>query len=100
MDKLYNIILDHDTRIFVSFNVYNKNISSFIIKLLYLANNEWHEVRRFDTAHNSVHEDILNLAGQKVRKVIYYQLDNQSGLNFAIDKYKDHYREYIKEYIK
>src|SRR3990172_12920976 len=46
--------------------------ADFVVKLLCKINNEWREVRRFDTAHDNVHEDIFIFTGQKDRTIVYY----------------------------
>ena len=98
-EKEYFIILNEVTRIFVWF-ISDKNfIEKFVVKLQYLYNGIWYEVIRYDCSHNIVHKDILNINGDKIRIIKYPFVDEQSGLNFAINDLKENYKGYTWRFI-
>ena len=46
---------------------------------------------RYDCFHGSVHKDIMNMKGAKIRTIKYPLVDKKSGLNMAINDCKENY---------
>ncbi len=100
MEKEYFLEISTGTIIYVCFKSKKGTIEEFVVKLITLFEDKWHEVIRYDSGHNCPHKDILNTDGQVIRKVWYDFLDNGQALTMAISDIKENYEFYIDRFIK
>lgn len=73
-------------------------LTRYVVKLVIRQFDGYHEVIRFDTAHDCPHKDIIGANGRVKRKVWFEMLDNKQALDLAIKDLKDNYELYIDRY--
>jgi hypothetical protein len=98
--KYFKIDISDNVEIHVWFETVNGVIVSFVVKLIFKVGSDYHEVVRFDSAHECPHKDILDITGTVKRKVWFEFLDNKQGLDLAIKDLKDNFELYIERYKK
>ena len=96
--KYYKIELGGGVEIHVFFETTNGLIINFMVKLILSLHDVYHEVVRYDSAHNCPHKDILNVNGNVERKVWFELLDNKQGLDLAIKDLKDNDELYVERF--
>ena len=94
-EKDFEILINEITRIFVYIHTDTGKLENFVIKLEYFYNGRWREVQRYDCEHGSVHKDILNRGGKKIRTVFYRLIDKKGGLDMAVQDFRDNYEVYV-----
>jgi len=97
--KDYIIFVDGTSRIFVVIETEKGTITRFVVKLEILVKEKWVEIERYDTHHGHVHKDILGRDRKKKRVLKYYLVDNESGLNMAINDFKENHQIYSWRYL-
>ena len=100
MDKEYFLELEEGVIAYVYFKTAKGDVAEFVVKMLILFEEEWHEVLRYDSGHGCPHKDVLNINGEVIRKVWYDFLDNGQALTLAIADIKDNYEFYKERYQK
>jgi hypothetical protein len=100
MDKIIIIEITHEDFIFMQIRTDRGEVISFTVKLLCDIGGQRYEVVRFDSAHDYPHKDILDTAGNVVRKVWYYYFSNSEVVTLAIADIKEHYEFYRERYTK
>ena len=98
-EREIEILLNDITRIFIYLLTKSSDLENFVIKLEYFHNGKWREIQRYDCEHGAVHKDILNREGKKIRDSIYRLVDKKSGLDMAIQDFKQNYEIYVWRYI-
>ena len=98
--KYYTIKLSDEAEIHVFFESANGLIISFVVKLVIKIGKKYHEVFRFDSAHECPHKDILDFDGSVKKKVWFELLDNKQALDLAVRDIKDNFDIYIERYKK
>jgi hypothetical protein len=98
-EREIEILLNDITRIFIYILTKSSNLDNFVIKLEYFHNGKWREIQRYDCEHGSVHKDILNREGKKIRTVFYRLVDKKSGLDMAIQDFKQNCEIYVWRYF-
>ncbi len=98
-EREIEILLNAITRIFIYILTETGDLENFVIKLEYYYNGVWQEVQRYDCGHGSVHKDILNREGKKIRTIFYRLVDKKSGLDIAIQDFKQNYEAYVWRYF-
>jgi len=91
--------LNDVTKIVIFFSTESGQVSRFVVKLLFLLNNEWKEVQRYDCYHDGVHKDVYNLKGIKIRQKRFELVDIPSGLTMAIEDFTENYESIIWRYL-
>lgn len=99
-EKEYFLRLDEVTIIYVYLKTDRGEVIEFVVKLLAVFEDKWHEILRYDSGHDCPHKDILNIDGEIIRKVWYDFLDNSRALSMAIQDLKDNYEFYKERYLK
>lgn len=99
-EKEYFLRLDEVTIIYVYLKTDRGEVIEFVVKLLAVFEDKWHEILRYDSGHDCPHKDILNIDGEIIRKVWYDFLDNSRALSMAIQDLKDNYKFYKERYLK
>lgn len=103
MDKEYFFEVAEGTIAYVYFSTENGEVTEFVVKLLSLFEDKWHEIVRYDSGHGCPHKDILNTDGEVLRKVWYDFLNNGQALTMAITDIKDNfgfYKERFQKWLK
>lgn len=59
MDKEYFLELGNEVIVYVCFETIKGDVSEFVVKLLVIFEDNWHEVIRYDSGHDCPHKDIL-----------------------------------------
>lgn len=96
--KDYIIKIDNTIRIFVYCETMKGKVIRFVVKLEILVGTDWIEIERYDNYHGYVHKDIHG-KDQKKKQIIKYELvNNESGLNMAIEDFRKNYQLYIWRY--
>jgi hypothetical protein len=98
-EKEFAILLNDICRIFVYLSTNLGNLENFVVKLEYFHANKWIEVQRYDCFHGMVHKDILNRQGKKIRTKPFLLMDKTSGIDMAIQDFKENYEMYIWRFI-
>jgi len=98
-EKSCNIPLDSKTEIFVKFGCEKKDISKFAVLLFLYYNKKWMNIDRFDTSHGYVHRDVIGKDGMKKRTEKFSFLSFKSGLNIAIEFYKENYESCVRRFL-
>lgn len=99
-EKEYFLRLEENTIVYVYIETSSGEVTDFVVKLLIIFENKWHEILRYDSGHDCPHKDILNVDGEVIRKVWYDFLDNERALSMAIQDIKDNYEFYKGRYLK
>ena len=99
-EKYYKIELGDNVIMVVYFVTSSGLIVNFVVKLILLLDETYHEVVRYDNAHNCPHKDVLGTNGKVEKKVWFELLDNKQGLNLAIKDLKDNYQLYVERFRK
>ncbi|HOE99850.1 MAG TPA: hypothetical protein PK385_06935 [Spirochaetota bacterium] len=97
--KKFVIFLSDSVRIYVYIETDKNSVESFVVKLELYKDGKWVEIERYDVYHGCVHKDILNKNGEKVHTIKYELLDNKSGVNTAINDFKENYQMYIWRFL-
>jgi hypothetical protein len=104
MLKEYFVEISDDTKVYVFINTEKGKVIEFVVKLMSIYKDEWHEVLRYDSGHGCPHKDILDRNRKVKRKVWYDFLDNGQALTMAIldlkencGFYKERYKKWLKE---
>ncbi len=97
--KNFKIYLHDVLRIIVYIETDGGKIINFVVKLEYFYKNNWLEVERYDCFHGQVHKDILNFKKRKKRTIRYPLTDNKSGLNIAINDFKENYNFIVWRFL-
>ena len=100
MDKEYFLEIEEGTIVYVYFKTIKGEVTDFVVKLLSMFDDEWHEILRYDSGHDCPHKDILDINGEVIRKVWYDFLDNGQALTIAITDIKDNFEFYRERYQK
>jgi len=100
MDKEYFLEIEEGTIVYVYFKTIKGEVTDFVVKLLSMFDDEWHEILRYDSGHDCPHKDILDINGEVIRKVWYDFLDNGQALTMAITDIKDNFEFYRERYQK
>ena len=74
-ENYYEKILNVVTKIIIYFNTHGGYVQRFVVKLVFLLNDEWEEAQRYDCYHGIVHKDVFNMKGKKVKQIKYDLLD-------------------------
>ena len=98
--KYYKIVLDAGVEINVFFETMSGLIITFVVKLTLNVSGVYHEVIRYDSAHNCPHKDILDVNGNVKRKVWFDLLDNKQALDLAVKDLKDNYELYVERFLR
>ena len=98
--RYYVIELAQGIAIHVFFETSHGVLLSYVVKLVVRQDDGYHEIIRFDTAHDCPHKDILGIDGKVKRKIWFEMLDNKQGLDVAVKDLKDNYLLYIERYLK
>jgi hypothetical protein len=98
--RYYVIELENGVEIHVFFETNLGILLRYVVKLVIKQDSGYHEVIRFDSAHDCPHKDILGINGNVKRKVWFESLDNKQGLDVAIRDLKDNYELYVARYKK
>ena len=98
--KEYVLSLSENSKVYVRFSTSHGLVTEFVVKLLCADGEEWQEILRYDSGHDTPHKDILDVEGNVVRKVWYDFLDNGQALTMAISDIRDNYEVYIERYRK
>lgn len=98
--KEYIIEITEDTKAYIYLAMSQGTVTNFVVKLLVLFQEVWHEVLRYDSGHDCPHKDILDSEGTVVRKVWYDFLDNGQALTMAITDIKDNHEFYKERFEK
>jgi len=98
--RYYVIELEKNVEIHVFFETVQGILIRFVVKLILSRVGAYHEIIRFDSAHDCPHKDVLGIDGKVKRKVWFESLDNKQGLDLAIKDLKDNYEMYIGRYDK
>lgn len=99
-ERYYVITLIDGVFVHVFFETNQGVLTRYVVKLVLKQSDGYHEIIRFDTAHDCPHKDILDPKGKVKRKVWFEMLDNKQGLDLAIKDIKDNYELYIERYLK
>ncbi|MFZ4857084.1 MAG: DUF7718 family protein [Desulfuromonadaceae bacterium] len=99
-ERYYIIVLRDDVEVHVFFETKLGILIKYVVKLVIKQKDGYHEVIRFDTAHECPHKDIIGENGKVKRKVWFELLDNKQGLDVAIKDIKDNHELYVERYIK
>ncbi|MFZ4854812.1 MAG: DUF7718 family protein [Desulfuromonadaceae bacterium] len=99
-ERYYVIDLEHGVQIHVFFETSQGILITYVVKLVLKQDDGYHEIIRFDTAHDCPHKDILGIDGKVKRKVWFEMLENKQGLDIAVKDLKDNYEMYIERYMK
>jgi len=99
-ERYYVIVLKNGIEIHVFFETNQGILVRYVVKLVINKGEDYHEVIRFDSAHDCPHKDILGADGKVRRKVWFELLDNKQGFDLAIKDLKDNYELYIERYLK
>lgn len=100
MEKEYFLEIAEGMIVYVYFKTEKGDVTEFVVKLLSLFGEEWHEILRYDSGHGCPHKDILNVDGEVIRKVWYDFLDNSRALTMAITDFKENFEFYMERYQK
>lgn len=98
-ERDFIIFINEMTRLFVYFNYNKTELLNFVVKLEIYFMNKWTEIERYDCYHSVVHKDILNKKGEKIRTVSYPLVDQKSGVNFAINDFRENHEIYIWRFL-
>jgi hypothetical protein len=98
-EREIEILLNDIARIFIYILTKNGELENFVIKLEYFHIGVWREIQRYDCKHRSVHKDILNREGKKKQTIFYRLVDKKSGLDMAIQDFKQNYEVYVWRYF-
>lgn len=98
--RYYVIELASGVEIHVFFETEQGILLRYVVKLVIKQDDGYHEVIRFDSAHDCPHKDILGANGKVKRKVWFESLDNKQGLDVAIRDLKDNFEMYVERYEK
>jgi hypothetical protein len=98
--KEYFLEITERTIVYVYLKTEKGKVTEFIVKLLSLIEDEWHEIVRYDSGHDCPHKDIITIDGKVIRKVWYDFLDNGQALSMAITDIKDNFEFYEERYRK
>ena len=98
--RYYVIEIVQGCEIHVFFETFRGLLVRYVVKLVLKQPDGYHEVIRFDTAHDCPHKDILGTDGKVQRKVWFETLDNQQGLDMAIKDLKDNSEMYIERFLQ
>jgi hypothetical protein len=99
-DRYYVIAFRNGLEAHVFFETNQGILVRYVVKLVIKQTDRYHEVIRFDSAHNCPHKDIIGNDGKVLRKVWFELLDNKQGLDLAIKDLKDNYEMYVERYLK
>src|ERR1035437_2912246 len=98
--RYYVIVFRNGVETHVVFETNQGILVRYVVKLVIKHKGNYHEVIRFDSAHDCPHKDILGENGKVKRKVWFELLDNKQGLDLAIKDLKDNYEMYVERYLK
>jgi len=98
--RYYVVIFRDGIEAHVFFETSQGILVRYVVKLIIKQDDGYHEVIRFDSAHDCPHKDILGINGTVKRKVWFEMLDNKQGLDLAVRDLKDNYELYIERYLK
>ena len=98
-ERYYVIDLEDGVQIHVFIETSQGILINYVVKLIIRQNDRYHEVIRFDSAHDCPHKDILGINGKVQRKVWFEMLNNKQGLDVAIKDLKDNYSLYVERYL-
>ena len=98
--KEFKYFLSNNAYVSVYLFTDRAKVTEFVVKLNYITitENETCEVIRFDTAHGTVHKDILLPDGSKYLVKRYRSLSHEQGLDFATDDLDEHFEFYIERF--
>ena len=99
-ERYFVIVFKNGIEAHVFFETNQGILVRYVVKLVIKQNDGYHEVIRFDSAHDCPHKDVLGADGKVERKVWFEMLDNKQGLDLAIKDLKDNYELYVERYIK
>lgn len=98
--KRYKIELPGGAEIHIFFETQNGLIVKFVVKLIFIIDNTYYEIIRYDTAHDCPHKDVLDINGKPKKKIWFELLDNKQALDLAIRDLKDNYELYVERFKK
>ena len=99
-ERYYVVVFKDGIEAHVFFETSQGILVRYVVKLVIKQGDIYHEVIRFDSAHDCPHKDIIGINGKVKRKVWFEMLDNKQGLDLAIKDLKDNYELYIERYLK
>lgn len=98
--RYFKFDLSHNVEIHVFFETASGIIINFVVKLVVKVQDRYYEVVRFDSGHGCPHKDILDPAGNVVRKVWYTFLDNKQALDVGLKELKDNHELYLERFMQ
>jgi len=93
----YEAVLDKEIRLRVHFTRERNRITSFVVQLEHFANDKWHPIIRYDTAHQFAHCDILRPDGSKEKQPMPVS-DYNEALTYAQKDIMTNFRRYCARF--
>ncbi len=97
-EKQYLIMLDTDTRKRHYHVSKAGKIVKFVVQLEVRIRDNWHEVVRYDCAHDFTHRDCYNLKGETRKKKLY--LDYDEALTYADEDINENWQIYREKFLR
>jgi hypothetical protein len=98
-EKSYEIFLSPEDRERYRHVKQGKRILAFTVQYETLAGGEWRPVIRYDTAHGTVHKDILDLRGRE-KKVWLGLSDLREALLLADQDIRTNWQQYKERFLR
>jgi hypothetical protein len=96
--KDYRIWIDEATYIVVDLLLVKGRLISFVVRLMWLADQQEHNILRYDTAHGTPHRDTLGRRFGLLRKDWYPDLPLDIVLQRGIQDCKENHENYIAQF--
>ena len=98
-EKEFEIWLDATTRILIRRGTQGGRLTHFAVVLLALADGEWVDIARFDTAHGCPHEDVIGQTGGLLQKIWHDNLSYRQAFELAIRTFRKDYETIRQKYL-
>jgi hypothetical protein len=82
-------------RLLIRLETIEGEVVEFVVVLVYLIDNNWHCVTRYDTAHQIPHRDILGLRKGLIEKEWLFRIPLDQAFTYAIEDMEKNYENYI-----
>jgi hypothetical protein len=96
--KHFEIWLTLEAYIAVDFVTAKGRVVSFVVRLMWVENEQQINVARYDTAHGSPHRDILGEGNKLIQKEWFFDLPADRVLKNAIEDFRLNHEHYIAAY--
>lgn len=87
--------LNKNSRLLIRLETFHGEVIDFAVILVYIVDNQWHCITRYDTAHQMPHRDVLGLKKGLIEKEWLFHIPFAQAFTYAIEDLEKNHENYL-----